>query len=53
MHTKSRAVRYTARRARFDDEDELLPGVEDMPLGPKPEEQAGAEGDLDSAPGEQ
>ena len=53
MHTKSRAIRYTALRVRFDDEDELLPGVEDMPLGPKPEEQAGAEGDSEPIPGGQ
>ena len=52
MHTKPRAVRHAVKYKR-DDEDDLLPGVEDMPLGPKPDEQASEEEDSESVPGEQ
>ena len=46
MHTKSRAIRVT-RHVRYEDDDDdliLLPGVEDIPLGPKLEE---ADGEAD------
>ena len=50
MHTKSRAIRVT-KRVRFEDDDDdwMLPGIEDLVLGSKTKEADGEAESGDSA----